>query len=357
MATIKFLDPTGENLSSPVIGESGLTTLTPSRNTAPWIYCNYPEMLDYAGKGMALAENGYYINQQTINGVASIFYSHWNRSSSSIKFRIQIRNGNTSPAIVTRSNIGHTTGWGNAATAVTGYFASSSTAITVASNNTGWLTDEYTIPSNTPFSGMIRISSDKTVIITAYVYRSVSAITESAKAFPYSDKFSGDLAVYSGRGVGSYITFTHGTKNVSSLSTPYRYSTNANGASIRNNGEMVPISLIGADLIADVNSADKSLTNLGNWAAINYHTITFNNNTSSPTTVYGYIGSNIGGNTQIINRGGVVKSYVFSDQSSGIHKWRWCELKLNKDDIYSFDFQQILASYGKAATFHEWKLG
>lgn len=356
MATLTFLDPIAANLTSPVISTAGRTTLTPTRNTAPWIYCNYPEMLDYNGKGMAFADNGYYINQQTINGSASLFYSHWYRGTGSIKYRIQIWNGNSSSATVTRNNIGHTTGWGNAATAVSGFFASSSTTISVPANSAGWLTNEYTISANTPFSGMVSFTTNKSVVITVYAYRSASTITGNAVAFPYSTTYANDVTVYSGRGPGSFLTFNHGTKNVSTLSTPYRYSTNANGVSVRNINELVPISIVGTNKTADINSSDTTLQNLGNWCAQNYHTITFNNNTTSTATVYGYVGSNIAGNTQVINRGGAVKSYVFSDQPSGMHTWRWCKLVLSANESHTFDFQQILASYGMAATFHEWKL-
>jgi len=357
MATPTFLDPTSTNLLSPVIANTGLTKLTPSRNAAPWIYCNYPEILDHNGTGMAFAKQGYYVNQQTINGAASLFYSHWYQGTGNMKYRIHIWNANSSSATITRNNIGHTTNWGNAATAVTGFYSSASKTITVAANGSGWLTDEYVISAGVPFSGMISFSTNKSVVITVYAYKDASDIKGTEVAYPYKYEHAHSLGVYSGKGTGSFLTFSHGNISVSKLkSTPYRYSTNANGATIRNNNELVPISIVGTNKTADVTSSDTTLTNLGNWGAQNYHTIKFTNDTNSAVTIYGYVGSNSGGNTQVINRGGVVKSYVFSDQPSGKHTWRWCKIVLPAKDTCSFDFQQVLASYGMAASFQEWKV-
>lgn len=79
MATVsaKMLSPSGSNLStSKTIDTEKRTRLTVTRNSNPWIYSNYPEAIGKNGKGLALAENGYFLNQQTISGTAEVFYSH-----------------------------------------------------------------------------------------------------------------------------------------------------------------------------------------------------------------------------------------------------------------------------------------
>ena len=66
MATVsaKMLSPSGSNLStSKTIDTEKRTRLTVTRNSNPWIYSNYPEAIGKNGKGLALAENGYFLNQ------------------------------------------------------------------------------------------------------------------------------------------------------------------------------------------------------------------------------------------------------------------------------------------------------
>lgn len=117
MATFTYLNPTGSNLSNTnlAITTGTWTRLTFTRNNRPILYTNYPEALmehDDTGnpddtKGYALADNGYYINRQTVSaGEAQIFFSHWNQKTTAIKYRIHIRNLSSSDATVTVSNIG-----------------------------------------------------------------------------------------------------------------------------------------------------------------------------------------------------------------------------------------------------------
>ena len=64
MATVsaKMLSPSGSNLStSKTIDTEKRTRLTVTRNSNPWIYSNYPEAIGKNGKGLALAENGYFL--------------------------------------------------------------------------------------------------------------------------------------------------------------------------------------------------------------------------------------------------------------------------------------------------------
>ena len=93
-----------------------------------------------------------------------------------------------------------------------------------------------------------------------------------------------------------------------------------------------------------------------NWCVQNYHKITLRNTSSSSVTVYGYVGANESGNAQVINRGGTVKSARLSADTTGKFTWKWCKVVLAAGESFTFDYQQILASYGAAATFHEWSL-
>lgn len=126
MATITFLNPSGANLSTTVLSNSARTNISVVSNNAPWIYCNYPEQIGGGDSGYALAENGYFINQQTIIGSAGIFFSHWNRTGKTLKYRIHLYNMSASTATVVRSKCGFSSGWTTPATAVTQFFASSS---------------------------------------------------------------------------------------------------------------------------------------------------------------------------------------------------------------------------------------
>ena len=96
MATVSanMLSPSGSNLStSKTIDTEKRTRLTVTRNSNPWIYSNYPEAIGKNGKGLALAENGYFLNQQTISGTAEVFYSHTNYTGKRLYVGIQAYNG------------------------------------------------------------------------------------------------------------------------------------------------------------------------------------------------------------------------------------------------------------------------
>ena len=356
MATLTFLDPSGSNLRSDVLSASSRKKLTPTSNNAPWIYCNYPERIGDGNKSWGIAENGYYINRQTVNGPAQIFYSHWNKTGKTLRYRIQLKNNNSSVATVTRSNVGACTGW-DGTIAVKNFFASSSKTISVPAKGTAWLIDELVVSNGQPFTGMVRFSTNRSVVVTVIAYESSSKINNATKPFPYrsTEVPSNDNTVYSGLGNGYFLTFNHGTISTSSL--PYRFTTNCDAnAGLQNNGEMVPIKLVDGNFTASITSSDQELRNLGNWCVQNYHKITLRNTSSSSVTVYGYVGANKKGNAQVINRGGTVKSARLSADTTGKFTWKWCKVVLAAGESFTFDYQQILASYGAAATFHEWSL-
>ena len=107
MATVsaKMLSPSGSNLStSKTIDTEKRTRLTVTRNSNPWIYSNYPEAIGKNGKGLALAENGYFLNQQTISGTAEVFYSHTNYTGKRLYVGIQAYNGSSKSVTVTCTN-------------------------------------------------------------------------------------------------------------------------------------------------------------------------------------------------------------------------------------------------------------
>ncbi|MCI8554823.1 MAG: hypothetical protein HFJ80_07770 [Clostridiales bacterium] len=312
------------------------------------IYANYPEQIGQNGKGMALAEYGYCINQQTITaGEAHVFFSHWNRSGETLKYRVHLYNMSAGTATVQRTNIGYSSGWADPGKTVKDFFQSSSTNITIPQGGSAWLTPEYSIASGQPFNGLIRFNTDRAIIVTIYMYRNVSAVDGYEVVYPYSTDYSEDMAVYTGVGKGYFLTASHGTIRTSEM--PYRYVTNNVNS---NDNEITPINIVGTNIQANENAA-APLNNLGNWCTQNYHVMTFFNDSDSVKTVYGYIGSNAIGNTSVVQRGSNVQSVRLE---GGPRTWKWCKIELQPGESYTFDFQTILASYGAAATFHEWDI-
>ena len=125
MATVsaKMLSPSGSNLSaSKTIDTEKRTRLTVTRNSNPWIYSNYPEAIGKNGKGLALAENGYFLNQQTISGTAEVFYSHTNYTEKKLYVGIQAYNGSSKSVTVTCQNYGDSSGWNKSINAVKNFF-------------------------------------------------------------------------------------------------------------------------------------------------------------------------------------------------------------------------------------------
>ena len=355
MASVTFLEPSGSNLLSSQISRTGLTNLNVTRNNAPWINSNYPEAMGLYGANMAFAEHGYYINQQTIKGDAEIFYSHTNHSGRAFKFRIHIYNCSASSVTVKRTNVGHSSGWTTAAEPIKEYFEGGTKTFTLASGASAWLTDEYSIGASVvPFSGMVHLNASNNIVVTEYAYFNVSAVKGTEIAFP----FNTSSQVYTGLGTGYFITFNH--KSLSSAKTkvsalaskPYAYAVNSGDPGEVNPNEMVPIKILGTNETAQLGG---TYNNIGNWGAHNYHIIQFTNDTSKAATIYGYIGSNKTGNTQVINRGGVVKSARLN-ADTGKYQWRWCKVDLAAGESIDFDFQQILASYGSSASIMRWEL-
>lgn len=226
MATVsaKMLSPSGSNLStSKTIDTEKRTRLTVTRNSNPWIYSNYPEAIGKNGKGLALAENGYFLNQQTISGTAEVFYSHTNYTGKRLYVGIQAYNSSSKSVTVTCQNYGDSSGWYKSINAVKNFFSSKKTSVTIASGKAAWIATSQAIPadSSTPFTGMCRFETSGSVVVTVYAYQSTSAVDGNAVAFPYGLSYSADKsinhtypAVYSGKGTGYYLTFTHGTKYV-----------------------------------------------------------------------------------------------------------------------------------------------
>jgi hypothetical protein len=114
-----------------------------------------------------------------------------------------LKNTSTSSAAVTRSSIGfYKAGWTDANAAIRNFFSSASQSWTVGAGSTIWLTDEYTESSQLPFTGMLRLTSDKTVELTAYAYRTSAGITGDEVVYPRDSGFKKN--VYSGRGTGYF---------------------------------------------------------------------------------------------------------------------------------------------------------
>lgn len=354
MASVTFLEPSGSNLLSTQISRTGLTNLNVTRNSAPWINSNYPEAMGLDGGNMAFADNGHFINQQTVKGDAEVFYSHTNHSGRTFYFSVHIFNCSASTVTVKRTNEGHSVGWTTAADAVKGYFNGNAATFTLASGASAWLIDEIKVPNGSPFSGMIHLNASNSIIVTEYAYFDYDTIDGEETLF----KFIDTSEVYTGIGTGYFITFNHKllsadrTKVSALASKPYAYAVNSGNAGEINPNEMVPIKILGENKTAQVGG---KYSNIGNWGTHNYHIIQFTNDTSRAATIYGYIGSNPLGNTQVINRGGVVKSARLNTDT-GKFQWRWCKVDLAAGESVEFDFQQILASYGSSASIMRWEL-
>lgn len=347
--SLTYLNPVSTNLSSTPLEEySGVTPLTFTRNNRPIVYTNYPEQIGANGKCMPFAEDGYCVNQQVITaGEAHVFFSHWNRSGSAIKYRIHVFNMSVGSTTVNVSNIGFSSGWSDPGETVKQFFTTSGNQMTLAQGASGWLSPEYTIANNQPFNGLIRFTCSQAVIVTVYMYHDVSAIDGYEVVYPYDAEHSDDLQVYSGVGNGYFLSAAHGTIKLSEM--PYRYVTHKANA---NENEITAINIAGTNLQAN-EDAVFPLNNLGNWCTQYYHTMTLVNDTNETKTVYGYIGSNAIGNTVVVQRGTNVQS---ARLENGDRTWKWCEIVLEPGQSYTFDYQTILASYGAAVTFHEWSL-
>ena len=86
-----------------------------TRDNIPWIYTNYPEKIvneTVDGLLPPLGDNDYFLNQQTIDDTAAIFFSHTNGTGRVLKYGVQIYNNNASSITVTRNNCGFSQGWG-----------------------------------------------------------------------------------------------------------------------------------------------------------------------------------------------------------------------------------------------------
>ncbi|MFB2020736.1 hypothetical protein ACEVJL_04540 [Pseudoflavonifractor sp. P01025] len=365
MASFEFLSPSGSNLTNGVIAATNCMKLKVTRNTAPWIYSNYPEAIGRGGKGKAIADpdakgNKYFINQQKVSGSGEVFFSHTNYTGKTLKIRVHIFNPNSSTVTVKRTNMGMSSGYNNAADTVINYFNSATKQFTLAKNGSAWLTDECAVPNGQPASGMIRFESDKVIIVTVYAYLNLSSVDGTETTYPYGfewcdDKTQGSTKyppVYTGLGNGNFITFAHGTIKVSDLlKKPYIYASNGDNYSHPNDNEIVPIKLLGTNLTASLTAAHDDLKNLGNWCTHNYNTITFKNDTTSAKTIYGSLCGNSAGNTQVINYKGKMHSKVLHEET-----WRWAKITLQAGETYALDFQHIIASYGAPATIHQWKV-
>lgn len=345
--SFEYLYPTGENLTTiPIDDQGGVTRLNFERNDRPIIYANYPEQLGVNGTNLAIAENGYCINQQVVTaGEGQIFFSHWNRTGSTLKYRVHIFNMSPGTTTVVRTHCGFSSGWTDPGRTVKDFFKNDEQTLILEEGDSAWLTPEYSIPNTQPFNGMIRFYCDQAIIVTLYAYYDVAAVDGTEVVYPYGADYSADLQVYSGIGQGYFLTENHETVPVSEM--PYRYITNMLGA---NDNEITSLHLVGTDLYASEN-AEEPLNNLGNWCTQYYHTMTLWNDTDEAQTVYGYIGSNSMGNTPVVAHGEVVQS---AQLENGNRTWKWCQIVLQPGESYSFDFQTILSSYGAAPTFHLW---
>lgn len=364
MATQTMHEPSGQYLVNHLIDEYQRTKLNVVRSNGAWIYSNYPEAIgkvkNGAARGLALADNNYYLNRQTVSGAAQIFFSHTNYTGEALRCCIQLYNSGSSTVTVKREYYGYSVGFGNQVKAVKDYFSSASKTITVAAKGTAMLLDPFTVSggaTSMPFTGMLRMNSSANIEVSIYVYKYQKGNTfpfdrSKMKAYDYNINVSADPGttypnVYTGRGPSYFLTFSHGTKTVSSLkSKPYVFTSNCNKG-LQNTNEIIPITMLSGGRVADVSSSNEDLSNLGNWCAQNYNIITFKNDTNTTATIQGYVRCS----NPVMNLNGNVKGAVELQKT-----WNWCTVTLGPGESHELQYQHICASYGAGASHHQWSV-
>lgn len=361
-----FLSATAANLFSSQILGNGRKALTVGHGAKKiWMYSNYPEAIGRNKKGYALAESNYFLNRQTISGEGEVFFSHTNHTGAPLYCKIMFSNSSNTNATVTVSNYGYANGW-DAGGAVTRFFNYSSRSVSVPKKTEVAFTTEYvSTGGGTPFTGMLHLNTSRAIDVTVYVCKEENQNKkfdfDSLVAFPYGfaycdeDDDDGSIlypGVYSGYGEEFNLAFNHGT--IKTTDFPYKYITNANDQ-YKNDGEIIPIHLIGEDKIAQVPSSISGLDNLANWCVHNYHTITFKNPSSHSVTICGYISGAHDGSTPVINLNGETKFTVL-EEARGAFTWRWYRRTLSPNESFTLQYQHVLGSYGAGCQVTEWRL-
>ena len=381
MANVEFLEPTGANVSPIGLSATGSTSLTPGHGEEKaWVYSNYPEGIEvYTGKGLAIADQGHYLNQQMVSGEAEVFFSHANYSPQTLECNVQLYNPNAHDVNVTILNCGARCPWGQGEI-WKDYFSSSPRQIKLGPESAQWvLQPALQISAGTPkdqtadgegiyipFSGVVHLNVEGAdpIVVTVYAYHDIGEVDGLASTFEYSFGESGDPAegkdyppVYTGLGDEFNLAFNHGTILTNSLEDqPYKYTTTANDSNNVNIGEIIPIKILGENLTASVDKSESSgLNNLANWCVHNFHNITFKNPTSRSVTIYGYISGAAKGATTVINYDGETY-YTEMSSNMGLLTWRWCKITLAPNETFNFSYQHILATHSNGCQVTEWRL-
>ncbi len=365
---------TKSNISYTIPNEGGtLKTLSFSRDTSErLLYINYPESILSGTKCYANNNKGdTRIFQTTLNAreTVQLFFSHHNRTGSNLNYAIIIFNPNasSSTANITATNIGYAQGWNTAEfNPWVKFYAGQSKTLQVKGLKTGFLLDWRNIASSSaPFSGIMRVSSDSTVILTVYVWKgsdtSVIDGNEKQYVYPWPDPIDSDIDKnpnYKYTGVGSgYYLITSNTIKYSELNKSggiYYKLANCSGS---NSNEMIPIKLSGGSYTAQ-KGASESLSNLGNWGAQYQFTTTLDNTgNSSSKTFKCYIGRNAQEGKVVVNYNGTLGYCSMGLSTSTLntaYKWNCFDVTVAANKKETITFQFCHATCSSSPIYMQW---
>lgn len=362
------------NPSYTIPSEGGtLKTLTFNRDTSErLLYINYPESILSSTKCYANDNKGNtHIFQTTLNAkeTVQLFFSHHNRTGNNLNYAIMIFNPNasSSTANITATNIGYAQGWNTAEFSPwVDFYAGRSKSLPVKGQKTGFLLDWRNIASSSaPFSGIMRVSSDSTVILTVYVWEgsdtSVIDGNEKQYVYPSSDPIDSSIDdkptyKYTGIGSGYYLTASNTIKYNEANKNGGIYYELASCSS-KNSNEMIPIKLSGGNYTAK-KGASESLSNLGNWGAQYQFTTTLDNTGNSSDKVFRcYIGRNALEGKVIVNYNGTLGYCSMGLDTSTLgtaYKWNCFEVSVKAGKKETITFQFCHATCSSSPIYMQW---
>lgn len=329
------------------------TTQSYTRNSRPIIYCNYPETLGADDTAPCAENNKIVFQKQVTAGETNIFFSHRNHVSGRY-YGIQIYNPNTGSVTVKKLKYGYAAGW-DASTAAKNYLADTTEESKTILSNQVWWVKQISIPTdptnNGVFAGHLLISATQSVIVTVYLYKSLSNIDGYETIYAYPSTIYNN-AVYSGSGTG-YILSKSISLSIDASSTAATNLAKKNYHFVTgepahvNTSEITSLTLQNGS-IAKVN-ASSPLNNLGNWGTQYKFTVTISNNTSASKTVYGFLGAP---SARV-----ALQSTNTAGQSLESNKtWQFLQESIPANSSKTFDYTYMLGSHGASACNHVFSL-
>ena len=382
MSSVNFKKPSSStavshsNNSYTIVNEGSVKkNLAFSRDTSErFLYVNYPETIINTSKCFANNDGGNkYILQTTIaaNETVQLFFSHHNRSGKAINYGILIYNPSTSSSVeVSAPNIGFSSGWNHAEFSPwVDFYTGPSTSVTVPARQSKFLVDWRNISSDTsggePFSGIMRITSPKQVILTVYMWygNDTTVIDGNERQYEYNINESGNnydkepAKKYTGIGAGYYLTVSN-TVKYSDVSGNGIYYPLAH-CNIGNTNEMIPISIAGTSYVAKEGATNNKLTNLGNWGAQYQFTTTLDNRgNNSSKTFKCYIGRNSNEGKVVVKYRNSIEYCSMGESTSTLgkaYKYNCFDVTVDANSTKTITFQLHHATCSSSPIYIQWK--